>query len=90
MTWGEAVRLARVLAGDPSSHVATALADIDAPRSREWLLLADTFDLLHTANAKRRPPPYPRPGDKPRRHGDTAGRTPQEVLTILRAHGHNT
>ncbi|MGL5910664.1 MAG: hypothetical protein ACRCZP_11725 [Phycicoccus sp.] len=89
MAWGEALRLTRVLMTDPSSQVATSVAQITGTRSREWLLLADIFDLLHTVNARRRTRPYPRPGDRPRRVGNTGNRTREEVLAILRGHGHD-
>lgn len=67
----------------------------DRPVSHEWLVLADLFDLQHRAASdpkKPAPKPYPRPfkvGATERRKGSAAGRTPDEVKAILRAHGHN-
>lgn len=92
MSYAEAVRLTQVLSTDPSSHIAAAVHGWDAPVSREWLVLADTFDRLthlHT-DRKAKPEPYPRPFPDPARvrRGKTT-RTRGDVLAILNAHGHN-
>lgn len=50
-----------ILAKDPSSQIGAALAGWDGPRSAEWLILADLYDLQHQSKAKRTPKPYPRP-----------------------------
>ena len=65
MRWGEAVRLTRQLATDPSSHVGAALAGWEHPVSREALVLMDLFDLQHRSKAKQTPDPYRRPWPDP-------------------------
>lgn len=87
MSWGEAIRLTTILSTDPSSAVAASIARWDAPRSREWMVLADIFDLTHLAHSQQRsaPSPYPRPQTRvapkiiPR----------QDVITVLNSHGHS-
>lgn len=89
MTWGEAVRLARILSSDPASMICAAASGWDAPRSREWLLLADLFDAYGVVHFKK-PKPYPRPfmGEGSRRFGKTK-LSRAEVVAILNAHGHD-
>lgn len=86
MGWGEAVRLTGQLALDPSSRVAVALLEWDAPRSVEWLLLADLYDAFGAANFKS-PKAYPRPfrGRHPGEHhyGSTQ-MTREQVIAVLR------
>lgn len=92
MTWGEAIRLTRVLANDPASMVAAALAGWKYPFPREAAILADLFDVQLASKSAKRPKPYPRPwpdGTTDKKHyGDTGGRTRAEVVAILNAHGH--
>lgn len=64
MSWREAWNLTGILANDSSSQVGGAMAGWDSPKSAEWLLLADLYDLQHTSKAKRKPNPYPRPKPK--------------------------
>lgn len=86
MRWGEAYRLASVLARDPASAVAAAVAGWDYPISRDALVLADLYDLQHAAKAKRRPKPYPRPwGNKDRKHSGTGRYTTDELRAVLAA-----
>lgn len=66
------------------------MAGWDYPISREALLLADLFDLEHFVNSdpkKRRPRPHAmRPfkvGVERQRMGNTGGRTPAQVISIL-------
>ena len=66
MGWDEAVRMVEVLLTDPSSHVAAAAAGWTNPVSREWLALADLYDLYGRSKSKRHKP-YPRPWVKTRR-----------------------
>jgi hypothetical protein len=93
MSWGEAIRLTQTLQSDPSSHVAAALNDWDAPRSGAWMVLADLYDLMQHVNVDPRKrsqvKPYPRPWRDPnsRRRGRTT-KSRAEVISILRAHGH--
>lgn len=87
MSWGEAIRLAEVLAADPSSQMAAALAGWEHPVSREDITLRDLYDLQHMSKAKKRPKPYPRPWAKERRRLGAGTRlTPDELRAILDAH----
>jgi hypothetical protein len=63
MSWGEAWRLFNILALDPSSLTAAALAGWKFPATRADLVLRDLFD-LEFRKAKRNPKAYPRPWDK--------------------------
>lgn len=88
MTWGEAVRLVRVLRSDPSSALAAAVEGWDYGMTRESLLLLDLFDLEHAkAGVKNPKPHWMRPG-KPQqnsqRHGNRAGRSNSAVLALVR------
>lgn len=89
----EAARLAAIIAADPSSQTCTALNGWTHPMSREALILADLFDLQHFSKVdpkKGKPKPYPRAWPTERdveKFGDTGGRSPAEVIEILRAHG---
>lgn len=97
MSWGEAVRLTRTLLKDPSSHVMAAVYAWDAPVSREWLILADVFDVLQIANWQRSggkrsspPKPYKRPyADPNRKRRGRTNKSRAEVISILNAHGHS-
>lgn len=97
MSWSEAFRLIKILRDDPSSALASALAGWAYPISREALLLADQFDLLHEANSdpkKAKPKPHPmRPwkasgGRKTERRGEKIALTREEVAEALRQAGH--
>jgi hypothetical protein len=88
MSYGEAVRLVGVLAADPSSHLAASLNDWSAPRSVEWLVLADLFDAFVRANY-RKAQRYPRPfldGGAVRRGKTNLNRA--QVIDLLNRHGH--
>lgn len=67
MSWGEALRLTRILTGDPESHVAAALSGWAYPVPRQALVLMDLYDLQHHVAWRQgggkgsRPKPYPRP-----------------------------
>lgn len=94
MTWGEALRLTRILASDPSSHVAAAVNEWDRPVDSAALALMDLFDLTHqvawaTGGGKgAKPKPYPRPW--PDRKGSRMKPTvsQDEVIAALRFAGH--
>jgi len=91
MAWGEAWRLTGVLANDPSSHVAAALAGWDHPVTREWLLTADLYDAFIAANSKkgRKPKPYPRPWpEKDKTKFGRPTRTQAQIRAALAARGH--
>ena len=64
MSYGEALRLITVLAGDPSSQTAAALGGWAHPITRTDSTLRDLYDLQHISKAKRKPEPYPRPWDE--------------------------
>ena len=65
MQWDEAWLLFQALMLDPSSHVAAAVSDMGYPATREFLALADIFDLSVAVNTKQedrhKSKPYPRP-----------------------------
>lgn len=90
MSWGEAIRLTSVLAGDPSAMVGAALAGWSHPMTREDRTLRDLFDLQHTSKAKKKPKPYPRPwpAEGVRKRGKTQ-MSRAEVVAVLNAHGHS-
>lgn len=63
---------------------------LDYAPSREWLLMADLYDLTARAHYKK-PKPYPRPWPSEtdrKRIGNAGGRTRDEVLAILASVGH--
>lgn len=86
MPWGEAVRMTRLLASDPSSYIAAALNDWDRPVSTEALALYDVFDLLHQVNSRKRPRPHPGRPLTRRRAKPTLSQT--AVVAALRMAGH--
>lgn len=91
MTWGETWRLLGVLAEDPSSHTAAAIAGWAHPVTHEYLALADLFDAFVRANSRkgRHPRPYPRPWDASRRKRFGRATRPQaEIRAALAARGH--
>jgi hypothetical protein len=89
MGWGEAWRLTKLLLTDPSSQLAASVAGWPHPWPREAFVLADLYDLLHKVNAgKRKPKPYPRPGDKRHKRFGRATRPQQEIRAALLARGH--
>ncbi|WP_104128003.1 hypothetical protein [Cryobacterium sp. Y57] len=57
----EAWHLCKSLLKDPSSWLHAAVAGWEHPVSREWIILAQSFDLAHAAASKHRPKPMPRP-----------------------------
>lgn len=93
----EAARLAVILRHDPSSGIAAAVEGWKHPVSREALVLMDMFDVTmaqaHAGAKGPRPKPHPgRPWESVdadvRRMGNTGGRSRDQVVEILRAHGH--
>lgn len=83
----EAARLAVILRADPSSMVAAAMEGWAFPISREVLAILDLYDLEHAKASKKAKPHTGRPWAnlaQQVRHGDAAGRTPEEVKAILR------
>ena len=90
--WDEALDLVRILRSDPSSMVAASVERWDYPLSRTDAILADMWDLSYAkAGAKKReryPRPFKQKNDTAQRWGKTGGRSRDEVVAILRAHGH--
>lgn len=83
MSYGEAIRLASVLAGDPSSQVSAALGGWAHPISRADITLRDLYDLQHISKAKRKPKPYPRPWDEqPKRTGRGTSLTVEQYRAL--------
>lgn len=90
--WGEALRLVRILRSDPSSMLATAVEDWEYPFSREAAIFADLYDLEHAKAGVKQRKPYPRPFKTKGRSqtwGKTGGRSREQIVEILRAHGHD-
>jgi len=89
MGWGEAWRLVQVLVQDPTSRIAAAVAGWEAPRSPEWMVLADMYDLRHQLAAQKKSiTPYPRPWDKKRSTWGKATRSQRDIRAALAARGH--
>lgn len=61
MTFGEAMRLTRVLMRDPSSVVFAAVQGWEHPFPWEAMILADLVDVQVAKASKRTPKPWPRP-----------------------------
>lgn len=90
--WWETLHLAHELVGDPSSHVAAALAGWSRPWPAEAWVLADLVDVTIRANTPRRaikPKPYPRPNDNKATQMGKATRPQHEIRAALAARGHN-
>jgi hypothetical protein len=89
MSWGEAVRLVGILAKDPSSWLCAAINEWSAPRTPEWLVLADLFDATVRAHFQK-PQTYPRPYPDPNetRFGKTELPRAQ-VIELLNRAGHH-
>lgn len=86
MTYSEAVSLTRTLLADPSSHVAASVAGWQHPETREALILKDAFDLAHAQAARRKPDPYPRGYDVPKRRGDNVSLPKDQLKALLDRH----
>lgn len=87
LSWVEFYHLVEDLLNDPTSRLFTAMAGNKFPFSREWVLLADIFDVLAASNSKRKPKPYPRAWpEKQTRIGGKKKmrRSSDEVRAILR------
>ncbi len=61
ITYLEALYLISVLERDPSSWLQAAIHDWSQPVSREWMLVANLYDLFAAVNSKKKPKQYPRP-----------------------------
>lgn len=91
--WDEALDLVRILRGDPSSQIASAIEGWDYPLSREGWQMADLIDVQGSSKAGKKWKPYQRPikardGVEKKRRGNAAGRSRAEVIEILRGFGH--
>lgn len=97
MSWGEAIRLIRLLRKDTTSQFAAALEGWEFPIDRGTLATLDLFDLTVLANSDRKkgkPTPHPMRPYKTdtrdrQRIGNPGNRTRAEVVEILRGLGHN-
>ena len=79
--------LTLMLLRDPESRLQAAIAEWEHPVSREWILMAETFDLAHAVASKRKPKPLPRPwpdGRKKIGGNNTVQRTAADVNAMLR------
>lgn len=86
MDWGEAWDLTQILAGDPTSRVASAINGWPHPWTWDAMVLADLYDRFVEANSKRKPKSYPRPWDeKPKKFG-TASMTTSQMRALLDEH----
>lgn len=85
----EAARLAQCLIRDTTTQTFVAINGWEFAASREYLLLADQYDLLHRANAEKpdRVKPYPRPW--PDRSSEQMGTTipVHNIADVLAAFG---
>ncbi len=92
MSWGEALGLVRILRADPGSMLAAAIEGWDYPFPRGEAMQADLYDLQYAKTGAQGRKPYPPAlqGDDAQktRRGNAAGRTPEQVMEILRAYGH--
>ena len=61
MTWGEAWRAFGIIAADPASATAASMEGWPYPMSREAVILADVYDLVHAVASKGKAKRYPRP-----------------------------
>jgi hypothetical protein len=89
MSWGEALNLTRVLAGDPSSQVGAAVAGWQFAVSREWLALkamADNYVSVKTSKRGARLVGLVDPAEKPTRRVGTASMSPVELQSVLDKH----
>lgn len=87
LSYDEMYQLVLMLVVDPSSWLNSAMGGWKFPATREWMLLADQFDLAHQQASKRRVKPMPRPW--PRSNSKIGGkktvrRSATDVRAILR------
>jgi hypothetical protein len=81
-SWREAVLLVAALLQMPESRLQATMSKWKHPVSREWILLRDIFDLQATAQAKKKPKPYPAPWKQ--NNGTTLGRADQPRGHVLK------
>jgi len=92
MSWTEVVHLFFQLIRDPSSHTAAAVNGWKHPASREWIALANIFDLHRAINHdkkrgghfKESPRPWPNPDAS--KIGGNADQ--DDIRSALAARGH--
>lgn len=85
-SYREGFLLTQSLMQDPSSWLLAAEAGWDQPVSREWILIANHFDLVHGLASKRRPKAYPRPWREAQKktYKPTRPMSAVEVTALLR------
>lgn len=73
--------------------LAAAVEDWEYPLSRTDAILADMWDLSYAKAGPKKRERYPRPfkqkNTTSRKWGDVAGRSREEIVEILQAHGHS-
>lgn len=81
----EAVYLVSILLRDPSSWLQAARSEWDFPVSNEWMVAANSYDLLARVNSKQKPKPYPTPwpADGSKRIGSKRPQNKDDVLRVL-------
>ncbi len=82
VSWLEAVYLVSVLMRDPSSWLCAARSEWEFPASREFMVLAHTYDLTARINSKQRPKPYPTPWENANKT-KIGSKKPQDRNTVL-------
>ncbi len=89
MTWGEAIALTAILAGDWSSQVGAAVAGLERPVTYEYLAIRNLAANYFAGHTKRRAelyPPMPDPfAPRPKRIGN-ASVSPDQFEAIVAAH----
>lgn len=81
------MRLVGILRSDPGSQTAASAEGWDYPLPRLEAQVADLWDLTYRATGAKKPVTYPRPFGAPvqrERHGNAAGRPPEQVKELLR------
>ena len=92
MSWGEALRLTRILTSDGSSQVGASVGGWKHPATLEAQVIMDLIDQHAAANftkAKPYPRPWPSGPQSGQRVGDAGGRSRREVVTYLNSLGHH-
>lgn len=98
MSWGEAFRLTKILADDPSSRIMAAIRGWDYPIEVVDVTLRQHLDLMHhiawkfSGGKGQAPPPYPRPWPiedvKRTTTRPDASLTQEDIIAALRMAGH--
>jgi hypothetical protein len=80
--WSEFYYVIKMLTQDPESWLFAAMNNWKHPISREWVVLAATYDLLAQVNSgRKKPKPFPRPW--PSSEGKKKGSVRADARNIL-------